>query len=175
MSILNVMSGMLVPMLLLYVSCYGTMKGVDVYTAMVRGAKEGLVVMWNIVPSLITLLTAVTMLRVSGALDVLAWVMGPVLRVVNVPVELVPLMFIRPLSGSGALGVGAELMESYGPDSMVGRMASVMLGSTETTFYTIAVYFGAASITKTRYAIPAALMADFTGFLASVILVRLLF
>ena len=101
------------------------------------------------------LLTACAMLRASGALDFLTALAAPILRRLGIPEEVAPLLLIRPLSGSGALAVGSELMETYGPDSTVGRTAAVMLGSTETTFYTVAVYFGAAKISKTRYAIPA--------------------
>ena len=115
------------------------------------------------------------MLRASGALELLAGVLAPVLELVGLPAELLPLMLVRPVSGSAALGVGAELMASYGPDSRLGRMAAVMLGSTETTFYTVSVYFGAAGISRTRYAVPAALCADLTGFLAAAWAVRLLF
>ena len=121
------------------------------------------------------LLTAVSMLRASGALDLAARLLAPLLDRVGVPSELLPLMLVRPISGSAALGVGAELIGTYGPDSYLGRVAAVMLGSTETTFYTIAVYFGAVGVTRTRYALPAALCADLTGFLAAAWAVRLCF
>ena len=124
---------------------------------------------------LIALLTAVYMLRASGALELLGQVLEPVLSAVGIPVETIGLILVRPVSGSAALGVGAELIETYGPDSLIGRTAAVMLGSTETTFYTIAVYFGAAKVAKTRYAVPAALCGDVAGFLAASWAVRLLF
>ena len=111
----------------------------------------------------------------AGALDLAAAALGPLLTRVGIPPETVGLMLVRPISGSAALGVGSELITSYGPDSLVGRTAAVMLGSTETTFYTIAVYFGAAGITKSRYAIPAALCADLAGFLAAAWAVRVIF
>ena len=120
-------------------------------------------------------LTAVSILRASGALDLAARLLAPLLDRVGVPSELLPLMLVRPISGSAALGVGAELIGTYGPDSYLGRVAAVMLGSTETTFYTIAVYFGAVGVTRTRYALPAALCADLTGFLAAAWAVRLCF
>ena len=120
-------------------------------------------------------MTAVYMLRASGALELLAAFLAPLLDRLGLPGELVPLMLVRPISGSAALGVGAELISAYGPDSHLGRTAAVMLGSTETTFYTIAVYFGAVGITKTRYAVPAALCADLTGFLAAAWAVRVCF
>lgn len=120
-------------------------------------------------------MTAVYMLRASGLMDALGGLMAPVLVRLGIPPETAALLFIRPVSGSGALAVGSELMASHGPDSYVGRVAAVMLGSTETTFYTIAVYFGSAGIRKTRYAIPAALIADLAGFMAAALAVRLLF
>ena len=126
-------------------------------------------------PALVGLLTAVSMLRASGALDLAAQLLAPLLDRVGVPSELLPLMLVRPISGSAALGVGAELIGTCGPDSYLGRVAAVMLGSTETTFYTIAVYFGAVGVTRTRYALPAALCADLTGFLAAAWAVRLCF
>ena len=113
----------------------------------------------------IGLLTAVYMLRASGALELAAGLLGPILERLGIPAETIALLLVRPVSGSAALGVGADLIQTYGPDSLVGRTAAVMLGSTETTFYTIAVYFGAAGIKKTRYTLPAALFADFVGFL----------
>lgn len=163
------------PCLLLSVALYATVKGVDVYSALLKGASEGLLVMSRILPALIALLTGISMLRASGALDALAVFVSPLLELVQIPSELVPLMLIRPFSGSAALGVVADLLETHGADSLIGRVASVMLGSTETTFYTIAVYFGATHITKTRYAIPAALGADFMGFLAANFAVRFFF
>ena len=110
------------------------------------------------------LLTAVHMLRASGAVELLTKWLAPAARVVGIPAETLPLVLIRPISGSAALAVGADLMAVHGPDSLIGRTAAVMLGSTETTFYTISVYFGAAGVKKTRYTVPAALIADFTGF-----------
>lgn len=131
--------------------------------------------MLRIFPALVGLMTAVAMLRASGALELAAEVLAPLLDRVGLPAQLLPLMLVRPISGSAALGVGAELIQTYGPDSQLGRTAAVMLGSTETTFYTIAVYFGAVGITRTRYAVPAALCADLTGFLAAAWAVRICF
>jgi spore maturation protein B len=131
--------------------------------------------MVRIVPAMIALLTAVSMLRLSGALELAEGVLSPVLNRLGIPPETVALLLVRPISGSAALGVGAELISTYGPDSAVGRTAAVMLGSTETTFYTIAVYFGAAGVRKTRYAVPAALCADLAGFLSASWAVRLLY
>ena len=168
------MTDLLVPLLLLFVSLWALYKKQDVYTQLLLGAQDGLRLLVSIAPALIVLLSAVSMLRASGFLDALSSWLAPVCRAVGIPPELVPLMLVRPLSGSAALAVGLELMQAHGVDSLVGRTAAVMLGSTETTFYTIAVYFGAAGIKKTRYAVPAALCADLAGFLAAALTTRLL-
>ena len=166
---------MVVPLTIAGVALYGLGRGVDVYDALVQGAGGGLEVLLRIFPALVGLMTAVAMLRASGALELAAGVLAPLLDRVGLPAQLLPLMLVRPISGSAALGVGAELIQTYGPDSQLGRTAAVMLGSTETTFYTIAVYFGAVGITRTRYAVPAALCADLTGFLAAAWAVRVCF
>lgn len=169
------LSAYLVPLLLAFVSLFAAGKRVDVYDRLRAGAEEGLGILLRILPSLIALLAAVYMLRASGAMEWLTELAAPALRVLGIPPETAALLLIRPVSGSGALAAGSELMAAYGPDSSVGRTAAVMLGSTETTFYTIAVYFGAAGVRKTRYAIPAALTADLAGFAASAFAVRLFF
>ena len=166
---------LVVPGILAGVAFYVMAKGVDVYDALLVGAGKGLEILLKILPALVTLLTVVAMLRASGGLEVLADVLAPVLGWLGIPPETVGLMLVRPISGSAALGVGAELIGTYGPDSYLGRVAAVMLGSTETTFYTIAVYFGAAGIGKTRYAVPAALCADLAGFMAAAWAVRVIF
>lgn len=166
---------LLIPAIIAGVSIYGMAKGVDVYGALLKGAAEGLQILLSILPALVTLLTVVAMLRASGAMELLAAALAPVMDRLGIPAETVPLMLVRPISGSAALGVGSELISAYGPDSTVGRTAAVMLGSTETTFYTIAVYFGAAGIRRTRYAVPAALCADLAGFFFAALTVRLLF
>ena len=166
---------MVVPLTIAAVALWGIARRVDVYDALIAGAGEGLGVLIKIVPAMIGLLTAVYMLRASGLLTALGTLLAPILTRLGVPPETVGLLLVRPVSGNAALGVGAELISTYGPDSLIGRTAAVMLGSTETTFYTIAVYFGAVGITKTRYAVPAALCADLTGFLASAWAVRVCF
>lgn len=168
-------TSLVVPLLLSGTAVYALWKRVDVYGALTDGAAEGLHVLLRIVPALVGLLTAVSMFRASGAMDWLSGLCAPLLSQLGIPAELTPLMIIRPVSGGGALAVGSELMKTYGPDSYTGRVAAVMLGSTETTFYTIAVYFGAAGITRTRHTVPAALVADLTGFAASALAVRLWF
>ena len=169
------LTALVVPLLLAGVALYAAARRVDVYDGLLAGARGGLEVLLRIVPALVVLLPAVYMLRASGALDLLAGALAPALERLGVPPETVPLLLVRPVSGSAALGVGAELMEAHGPDSLVGRTAAVMLGSSETTFYTIAVYFGAAGVVKTRYAVPAALCADLAAFLAAAWAVRFVF
>lgn len=169
------MSDLMIPLILAAAALYAASRRVDVYSALADGAKDGLGILLRIFPNLVALLTAVAMLRASGAFELLAGALSPALGALGLPAETLPLMLVRPFSGSGALGVGAELIQTYGPDSLVGRMAAVMLGSTETTFYTVAVYFGAVGVKRSRYAIPAALTADVMGFLAAGWSVRLLF
>ncbi|MDY2617566.1 MAG: nucleoside recognition domain-containing protein [Oscillospiraceae bacterium] len=169
------MTALLVPLLLAAVAVCGVVRRVDVYAALADGARSGGKILLSVFPNLVALLTAVAMLRASGAFEALAEALGPVLGRLGIPAETLPLMLVRPFSGSAALGVGAELIQNYGPDSPVGRTAAVMLGGTETTFYTVAVYFGAAGVRRSRYALPAALTADFVGFLAAALAVRLFF
>lgn len=166
---------LLLPGILILCALAGLRKKVDVYDAMTSGAMEGLHMLVRIFPSLLVLLSAIAMLRASGALDALARLCAPLFSHLGIPPELLPLMVIRPFSGSAALAVGAELMKTYGVDSQIGRTAAVMLGSTETTFYTITVYFGAAKLKGTRHTIPAALAADLTGFLTASIFTKVFF
>ena len=168
-------SAYLIPLLLAFVAVFGVSRRVDVYSALSQGAEEGLRILLRILPALVGLLTAVHMLRASGATEVLESALAPVLLRLGIPPETAALLVIRPVSGSGALAIGSELMAAHGPDSYIGRVTAVMLGSTETTFYTIAVYFGSAGIIKTRHAVPAALAADLAGFIASALAVRLVF
>lgn len=161
------MTAYLIPVLLLTVSALALGRRVDVYDALLAGGARGLGLVKTILPALVMLLTAVELLRASGAMDGLTQLLTPAARCLGIPPETLPLILIRPLSGSAALAVGADLMAVHGPDSLVGRTAAIMLGSTETTFYTISVYFAAAGVKKTRYAIPAALIADLTGFAAA--------
>ena len=169
------MTDYIVPLLLLVTALLALRKQENAYELLLSGAADGLKLLLTLVPTLVLLLTAVTMLRASGAIDLLSHWFAPVFRFFGIPPETAILVLIRPISGSAALAVGAELMAEYGVDSLVGRTVAVMLGSTETTFYTISVYFGAAGIKKTRYAIPAALFADFVGFLMASVTVKLFF
>lgn len=167
------MADYIVPFLLLVTAAIALGKREDPYSLMLRGAADGLRLMVSIVPPLVLLLTAVAMLRASGGISVLSDFCAPVFHFFGIPPETAILVLIRPLSGSAALAVGAELMTSHGVDSLIGRTVAVMLGSTETTFYTISVYFGAAGIKKTRYTVIAALLADLTGFVMASLTTRL--
>jgi spore maturation protein B len=158
---------------LLSVSLLALRRGENAYDILLGGAAEGLRLMATILPSLIILLTAVSMLRASGAVDAISYFLSPVFSFFRMPPETALLVLLRPISGSAALAVGTDLMRQYGTESLIGRTVAVMLGSTETTFYVISVYFGAAGIQKTRYAIPAALIADLVGFIVSALTVRL--
>ncbi len=169
------MTDYIVPLLLLTVCGLALRKGENAYDLLLSGGADGLKLLVSIVPSLVLLLTAVTMLRQSGAVEVLSRFFAPVFDFFGIPPETAILVLIRPISGSAALAIGTDLMATYGVDSQIGRTVAVMLGSTETTFYTISVYFGAAGIQKTRYTVPAALIADFVGFFMASLTVRLLF
>ena len=158
------MTDYIVPIILLLASLLTHRKKENTYDLLLQGGADGLRLVFTIAPALVILLTAVTMLRASGAAELISTALAPVFRLVGIPPETALLVLIRPISGSAALAVGAQLMAQHGVDSLVGRTVAIMLGSTETTFYTISVYFGAAGIKKTRYTIPSALIADFTGF-----------
>ena len=169
------MTDYLVPGILLAAAVLALRKQENAYDLLLIGGAEGLRLLCSIVPALVLLLTAVHMLKASGAVELLSGFLSPVFSGLGIPPETAMLVLIRPISGSAALAVGADLMAQYGVDSLIGRTAAVMLGSTETTFYTISVYFGAAGIQKTRYCIPAALFADFVGFFMASFTVRLFY
>ena len=169
------MTDYIVPLLLFVVCTVALRKRENGYSLMLEGATDGLKLMLQLTPTLILLLTAVTMLRASGAVALAAKLLSPVFSFFGIPPETALLVLIRPISGSAALAVGAELMTRYGVDSRIGRTAAIMLGSTETTFYTVSVYFGSLGIKKTRYTLPAALLADLTGFAMAALSARLLF
>ena len=169
------MAEYIVPLILAVTAIAALRKRENAYDVLTDGAREGFRMLLTIGPSLVVLLSAVGMLRESGTMEALSRLLSPALEFLGIPAETVLLLLVRPISGSAALAIGAELIAAHGPDSLIGRTAAVMLGSTETTFYTISVYFGSWGITKTRYAVPAALIADFVGFLAASWTVRLFF
>ncbi len=154
---------------------YGALKKVSVFDTFVEGAKGGVETMVRIIPHLVALIVAIGMLRASGFFDLVAVYLGPFFEKIGVPTDIIPFALVRPFSGSAANGVMAELIHNHGGDAFISKLAATMMGSTETTFYVIAVYFGAVGIRKTRYAIPAGLLADLAGMMASIIVCRYMF
>lgn len=174
-NLIGLISILAVPMLIFFIVVYGSARKVKIYEVFVEGAKEGFNIGVRIIPFLVAMLVAIGIFRASGAMDILSTILSPITNLIGMPSETVPMALLRPLSGSGALGVMSEIIKTHGPDSLIGRMVAVMMGSGETTFYVLAVYFGAVNITKTRHAVPAGVIADIAGILASVWLTRLIF
>jgi spore maturation protein B len=172
---LDVVSAWAIPVLLAGIPILAVARGVKVYPAFVEGAKEGFQTSVRIIPPLVAIFVALGMLRASGAMDALTQALAPAIGWAGVPASVVPMFLVRPLSGGGALGVVGDVLRSEGADSYAGRLVSVMAGSTETTFYVLAVYMGAAGVTRYRQALPAGLLADVAGMTAAVVVVRLLF
>ncbi len=175
MTILQVISIAAIPALIVFILTYAALKGVKIYEVFVEGAKEGFQVAVRIIPYLVAMLVAIGIFRAGGAMEMLGMLVGPITNLIGMDPEVLPLAILRPLSGSGALGVMSELVTTHGPDSLIGRMASVMMGSTETTFYVMAVYFGSVSVYRTRHAIPGGLIADVVGLIAAVFVTNLFF
>jgi spore maturation protein SpmA len=167
-------SAWIVPGLIFGMLLVGVIRGVKVYEVFVAGAKEGFSLAVMIIPYLVAILSAVGMFRKSGAMEAVMTLLGPVTRFIGLPPEALPLALLRPLSGSGAFGITAELIETHGPDSYIGNLVSTMNGSTETTFYVLAVYFGSVGVTRIRHGVAAGLTADFVGVLASILAVNML-
>ena len=164
-----------IPVTVVVIILFGLIRRVPIFDTFISGAKEGFSSAVSIIPSLVGLMMAVSMLSASGALDMLSSFLSPLARFLGLPVQVMPLALIRPVSGSGATAILTQIFQNNGTESFAGRVASVMSGSTETTFYAIAVYYGAVNIKKTRHTIPAALTADFTAFVVSALAVNLLF
>ncbi|HIV85355.1 MAG TPA: spore maturation protein [Candidatus Monoglobus merdigallinarum] len=161
-----------VPCFIFLFLIFGFIKRIDVYDSFVSGAGMGLKSAIKIIPSLIGLMTAIAMLRESGCLEMIIRAISPLTELIHMPADIVPLSLLRPLSGSASLALVTDIFQNFGPDSVEGRIASIMMGSTETTFYTIAVYFGSAGIKNIRYTLAAALTADLCGIIMSVVLVQ---
>jgi spore maturation protein B len=174
-TVVNTVSVLAIPALVLCVVVYGVIRKVRIYEAFVEGAKEGFQVGVRIIPYLVAMLVAIGVFRAGGAMDFLTTILSPVTSWIGMPPQAVPMALMRPLSGSGALGVMSESIQAHGPDSLIGRLVAVMMGSGETTFYVLAVYFGSVSISRTRHAVPAGIVADLASILASVWLVNLIF
>lgn len=175
MSITNQISNVLFLSFVAGIPLYAAFKKIDVFESFVVGAKQGLQTSVTIMPYLIGMLVAIGMLRASGFFELMGNVLSPLLNKLGMPADLLPLALIRPFSGSAANGIMADVIHQHGGDSLISKMAATMMGSTETTFYVIAVYFGAVGIQRTRYAIPAGLLADLAGIIASIAICRYLF
>ena len=173
--IVDAVSNLSIPFMLSAFPLYAMLRNVKVYEEFVDGAKEGFDVAVRIIPYLVAILVAMGMFRAAGGIDLVSRVLAPAMRAIHFPSELLPMVLMRPLSGSGTLGLFAELVKQYGPDSLLSRMGGTIFGSTETTFYVLAVYFGSVAIKRTRYALPAGLIADTVGVIASVIFCKLVF
>jgi spore maturation protein B len=165
----------IIPLIILFVMCYGMMKEIKVYDCFVEGAKEGLTVCYKIFPYLLAMIIAVSVFRESRALDFIITLLSPLVKLIGLPSELIPLVLVKPLSGSGALGIYMEILKNYGPDTYIGRVGSIIMGSTETIFYTITIYFGAIGIKKIRHTLWAAIMADLVAIIMAVTLARIMF
>ena len=169
------LSDYILPTIVVLIVLYGGFKGVDVFNVFIDGAKSGFKIVFNIIPSLIALLLSINMLKASGGLDVLLSLLSPIGDFLGIPRDIIPLTILSPISGSGSLGVYESILKDFGPDSFIGRCASVMMGSTETTFYTLALYYGSIGVKKTRHTVPSALCADFTSFILSPRFVKVFF
>ena len=169
------MTGYIIPLVILIIITCGLLKTKDIFTPFLDGAKDGMKITVEIFPNILGITVAINMLRASGAIEMLATATAPVLGFIGMPAEIVPLAILRPISGSGSLGIVNDILKTSGPDSYAGRIASVMMGSTETTFYTVALYFAAAKITNIRHTLKAAVAADICGILCSILICRLFF
>jgi spore maturation protein B len=172
---MNAVSLLAIPFLLAFFPLYAALRRVKVYEEFVEGAKEGFQTAVMIVPYLVAILVAIGMFREAGGITLLTDWLKPVLNAIHFPTELLPMCLVRPLSGSGTLGLFTDIVHQHGPDSLLARTAGTIYGSTETTFYVIAVYFGAVGVKRTRHAVPAGLIADAVGIIASIIVCRILF
>jgi len=174
-NIIQIVSTLAIPMLIFIFIGYGAIKKVKIYETFVEGAKEGFDVAVRIIPYLVAMLVAIGIFRAGGAMEMLIYALTPLTNLIGMPAEALPMAIMRPLSGSGSLGIMAEIIATHGPDSFIGILVSTFFGSTETTFYVIAVYFGAVNIRKTRHALAAGLLADIAGIIGAVFIVNLLF
>ncbi len=175
MRIFQLISILAIPLMMTCILLHGLIKGVKLYDAFVEGAAEGFKTVMRIMPYLIAIFLAIGLLRKSGAMTLLVKLLTPVTRLLGIPAEVLPLALMRPFSGSGSLGIVKDLIESYGADSFIGRVSATMMGSAETIFFTMAVYFGAIGITKSRHTVIAALVSHFAAVIASVVLCQIFF
>ena len=170
---MNIVSMLAVPIMIAGIVGYGLLKKINVYDSFVEGAKLGLENMIQIIAPLVGLMVGISMIRASGAMDLLAHLLKPITDALGMPTDVLPLALLRPVSGSGSIAIVNDIFKRLGPDSLAGKIASVMMGSTETTFYTVAVYFGAIGVKNLRHTVKAALLADLTGMILAVLAVRI--
>ena len=174
MNVLTRVSDIIIPLLIFFIVGYGLVSGVKVYETFLKGAKDGLMVVVNIMPTLVGLMVAVGILRASGFFEVLGKLLGPVTELIGIPAQIVPLLIVKMFSSSAATGLVLDIFKTEGPDSYIGMLTSILMSCTETIFYTLSVYFLAAKVTKTRYTLRGALLSTLVGTLASVILARMI-
>ena len=174
-NVLDLLSVFVIPTIIIGFPLYGLARRVPVYEEFIAGAREGFQVAVNIIPYLVAILFAVAMFRASGAMEFLVEGLRPLLAPLGVPPEVLPMVITRPLTGSGSAGIMLDLINTYGPDSLIVKIAATMFGSTETTFYVIAVYFGAINVRKTRHAVAAGLIADISAMILAVVVVKWMF
>jgi len=174
MAFMNRLSEAAIPVIVIAILVIGAWKNVPVFDAFLEGAKEGLATTIRILPVLVGIMLGINVFKASGALDIVVMLLKPVVNLLGIPEEIVPMAILRPISGSASLGLLSQQLKEYGPDSLAGRILSVMMGSTETIFYTVAVYFGAVGVKKTRGTVWIALIAGMAGMISSVIVCKLL-
>lgn len=175
MKFIEYFSNLAMPLMIIIIILYGILERKKVFDIFLEGAKDGIKIIYNIFPTLVGLFVAIGALRSSGIIDVVVKFLNPLLNIVNLPTEILPLALIRPISGSASVAVATDIMKNFGVDSNIGLIASVIMGSTETTVYTIAVYTSSVGIKKTRFVLWAALIADFVGIVTSIIVCKILF
>lgn len=174
-SVVTLLSSWALPLLMVFIPLYAAYRKIPVYESFVEGAKDGFQTAISIIPHLVGMMVAISIFRASGALDYLSLAIRPLCEALGIPVEIFPLAILRPITGAGSLAFTTDLIQQFGPDSMIGRMASTIQGSTDTTLYVITVYFGAIGIRKAGYALKVGLISDFVGFFAAVLICYLVF
>lgn len=175
MEIITSISIWIIPCFILVILIMAAIRKIPAYDLFVEGGKEGVKTAFSLLPFLVGMIVAISILRSSGAMEAFVQLISPILSIFGIPSEVLPLALIRPISGTAALGMTTELISTFGPDSFIGRIASVMQGSTDTTLYIITVYFGAVGIKKIRYALKVGLLADLIAILSTIVLVKIMF
>ncbi|NLN41043.1 MAG: spore maturation protein [Clostridiales bacterium] len=172
---IRILSIVAIPGFIIFVLGYGHIKKVNVYETFIEGAREGLATVVRVFPYMVAMFVAIGVFRESGAMDILVKILSPITNLLGIPGEILPLALMRPVSGMAATGILGEILKTYGPDSFLGRVASTLMGSTETTFYTLSIYFGAVGIKKIRYTLWGSLLSDVAGLFASIIICSIVF